>query len=216
VIGALVPVKQLTASKSRLVPEFDAQRREALSRAMLRDVLAALAAAQRVDSVAVVTPDDAVAAAALEGGARPVIHREPGLNESLRVGAAALGLAPADGLLVVLGDVAGALPADLDALCASLDDAPRPAVALAPAADGGTAALLCSPPDAIAPHFGLDSARRHRQAAEAKDITFLEVVLPSLAIDLDSAEDIEHFLRTQGGGDRTRAALRAAQGSEPA
>ena len=206
-IAALVPVKQLAASKSRLLPEFDAARREALSRAMLQDVLAALTAAERVGQVAVVTPDDAVAAAAVEAGARAVIHRGPGLNESLRAGAAALALERSDGLLVVLGDVAGALPADLDTLCASLDDVPRPAVALAPATDGGTAALLRSPPDAIAPHFGADSARRHREAADAAGVACLEVSLPSLAIDLDSADDIALFLRTEGGGQQTRAVL---------
>jgi 2-phospho-L-lactate guanylyltransferase len=137
------------------------------------------------------------------------LHRRPGLNSSLEAGASALDLGPGDALLVVLGDVAGALPEDLDALCSAIDGRDGPAAALAPASDGGSAALLRRPPNAIPPLFGADSAKRHREAAEAAGVGFCEVPLHSLATDLDSPEDIQHFLASATGGAHTRAALEA-------
>jgi 2-phospho-L-lactate guanylyltransferase len=206
-IAALVPVKRLAASKSRLLPRLAREQHEALSLAMLRDVLDALAGAERVQRIAVVTPDDEVARTAREAGAEPVRFREPGLNAALDAGAAALALGPEDGLLVVLGDVAGALAADIDALCASLDDCRGKAAALAPSSDGGTAALLRRPPDALPSRFGADSAKHHREAAEAAGAIYRELPLASLVVDLDTAEDVRRFLATPGGGRRTRALL---------
>ena len=208
-IAALVPVKQLSTGKSRLLPALASEQREALSLAMLRDVLDALAKAMRVDRIAVVTPDDDVARATVAMGAEAVLHRQPGLNSSLEAGAAALELGSDDALLVVLGDVAGALPEDLDALCRALDNRAGPAAALAPASDGGSAALLRRPPDAMPPRFGVDSAKRHREAAGAAGVEFFEVPLASLATDLDSAEDIQRFLASASGGAHTRAVLEA-------
>ena len=206
-IAALVPVKRLAASKTRLLPELDAAQREALSLAMLRDVLDALSSAARIDRVAVVTPDDDVARAAREAGAEPVLFREPGLNPALEAATDALALRPEDALLVVLGDVAGALPTEIDTLCGALAGEDGPAAVLAPASDGGTAALLRRPADAIAAHFGADSAKHHREAAEAAGIAFRELPLSSMAIDLDTAEDASRFLATSGGGRRPRALL---------
>ena len=55
----------------------------------------------------------------------------------------------------------------------------------------------------------MDSAKRHREAAEAAGVGFCEVPLPSLATDLDSAEDIRRFLASATGGAHTRAVLEA-------
>jgi 2-phospho-L-lactate guanylyltransferase len=206
-IHALVPVKNLAAGKSRLLPELDDAQRQAMALAMLRDVLEALLAAQRVSRVAVVTPDETVARAAREAGAEAILHLVPGLNGSLEAGAAALAPKPDDGLLIVLGDVAGALPEELDVLCCALDSCSGPAIALAPATDGGTAALLRTPADAIAPHFGADSAKRHREAADQAGVAYAEIPLPSLSIDLDIAADIEPFLASDNRGHHTRALL---------
>ena len=206
-IGALVPVKQLTESKSRLLAELAPDQRAALSLAMLRDVVAALRDSQCIDRIAVVTPDEDVARTARESGADAVLFRAPGLNPSLEAGARALGLGDDDALLVVLGDVAGALPEDLDTLARVLTEQAGAIAVLAPASDGGTAALLRRPPDAIEPCFGRDSALRHREAAERAGVAYRELQLPSLATDLDSKADVTQFLTTRGGGAHTRAAL---------
>lgn len=207
-IDALVPVKRLEAAKSRLVPGPDRSAAGRLTLAMLDDVLEALVAAERIDRVAVVTPDEEVAQHAEAAGAIALLRPDPGLNPSLEAGAAALARPEQGGLLVVLGDVAGATAEDVDAACAALEALPRPAAVLCPARDGGTAALLRAPHDALPGRFGADSAARHREAAAEAGATLRELPLPSLDIDLDRDADVRAFLATDRGGRRTRAVLR--------
>jgi 2-phospho-L-lactate guanylyltransferase len=206
VIAAIVPVKRLAQSKSRLAGALGRDGAERLSLAMLEDVVAALRATPGVDVVAVVTPDAAVADAAARCGARVVRETESsgGLNEAIDAAARELG---ADATLVVLGDVAGATSGDLGALLLLLGDA-KPAAALAPSRDGGTAALARRPHGAIASRFGRDSARAHRAAAHERGVALAERELASLALDLDDETDLRAFLDAAGGGLRTRAVLR--------
>ena len=200
---ALVPVKSLAASKSRLLPHLGFETARQLSVAMLADVLEALLAVPELTRVAVVTPDDGVAEAARNAGAEALVRDDPGLNPSIEAGARAL--ADPDGaLLVVLGDVAGARAEDVAAL---IEATPERGVALAPSSDGGTTALVRRPPDVIAAGFGPESAKRHGALADAAGVPCIELPLPSLALDLDEPEDLERFLATKGAGRRTRALL---------
>jgi 2-phospho-L-lactate guanylyltransferase len=214
---ALVPVKSLTTGKSRLLPELARAQLEELSLTMLRDVVETLQTAPSVDRVAVVTPDRVVSASAERLGAEPLLLADPGLNPSIEAAVRALSPASDEPLMVMLGDVAGAIPEDIEALFEALRaqaleppaGAPRAGgVVLAPSSDGGTSALLREPHDAIPPHFGPASAKAHRDAAARAGAAYTEVPVPSLAIDLDHPEDIELFLQTQVGGRHTRALLR--------
>lgn len=207
---AVVPVKTLSRSKSRLLPELDRAHHEALSLAMVEDVLAALLATPALDRVAVATPDAAVAASARALGAEALLGPDPGLNEAIDAAAAKLHLLHDEPFLVVLGDVAGARPEDLQRLFDALGEITAsggPAAVLAPSRDGGSSALLRMPHDAIPSRFGPRSAARHREAAATAGVAFRELALPSLSIDLDRAEDLEAFLAGAGDGRRTRALL---------
>jgi 2-phospho-L-lactate guanylyltransferase len=219
---ALVPVKALGVAKSRLAGTLDREAHDALILAMLEDVVAALGDTPEVDEIVVVTPDPAVAAVARAAGARALVRDDPGLNAALDAAGARLAQEGADALLVVLGDVAGALPRDLSALFAAL---PRGGgAALAPSRDGGTAALLRQPPACVPNRFGPESARAHREAAAAHGVALSVCALPSLAIDLDRPEDLEALRARPEGAARTRALLaaraprggRARTGARPA
>lgn len=205
---AVVPVKHLSDAKSRLFADLDLAQRDALALAMLRDVLGALLETPSIDRVFVATPDAAVADAARDAGADALVREDAGLNAALDAAAVALAR-EGETLLVVLGDVAGALARDLEALFDANGALGGRGVVVAPSSDGGTSALLRAPHDAIPPCFGPDSAKRHRQAASAAGVPYAEIALPSLAIDLDTADDVERFLLTEAGGANTRAALRA-------
>lgn len=215
VTAAIVPVKHLAAGKSRLEKALGRDGAERLAIAMLEDVLAALRAAQGLDAIGVVTPDPAVAAVAERAGARALLGDDPGLNASIDRAARELGDATRGGTLVVLGDVAGASSNDLDRMLAALARADAPCVVLAPARDGGTAALARNPHDAITSRFGAQSAAAHRAAARAGDVALIEMPLDSLAIDLDDEAAVRAFLATPGGGERTRAALRSIRSPAP-
>jgi 2-phospho-L-lactate guanylyltransferase len=203
-IAAVVPVKALAAAKLRLLPDLDRQVTERLCLAMLRDVLDALSGVPALARVAVATPDRQVAEAARAGGAEVLLGPDPGLNPAVEAAAAALAPGAGDGVLVVLGDVAGARPEEIEALLGGVDER---GVALAPSNDGGTSALLRVPRDVIPAAFGRGSAKLHRDLAARAGVSFREIALPSLAIDLDEREDLESFLRSGGAGPRTRALL---------
>jgi 2-phospho-L-lactate guanylyltransferase len=153
----------------------------------------------------VVTPDASVAEAARQAGAEALLYAKPGLNPALEAAAAQFAPGPEDGVLVILGDVAGTCVEDVKTL---LEQASRPGVALAPSDDGGTAALLRVPRDVIPAGFGPDSANVHRELAERAGVEFRELRLESLRLDLDEPEDLEAFLRNGTGGPRTRVLLR--------
>ena len=202
-IVAVVPAKQLEGSKSRLFPERPRGDVEALSLAMLGDVIECLRSVPALDRVAVVTPDPRVAECARAGGAASLVRPDPGLNAAIESACAEL-CGPADAALVVLGDVAAADPTEVAELVAAL---PGHGVALAPSVDGGTSVLLRRPPDVIPACFGPDSAKRHREAAAAAGVALRELALPSLAIDVDVGDDARAILAQPSLGPRTRALL---------
>lgn len=203
-IAGVVPVKSLDAPKSRLRPRLGAMGVRALTLAMLGDVVEALLAVPELSRVGVVTPDAAVAEFAREAGAEALLREDPGLNAAVDAAAAEL-TGPGDAALTLLGDVAGARPEDLSRLVAA---APERGVALAPSRDGGTAALVRVPPRVVAGGFGPASARRHRELAEAAGVACVELALPSLAIDVDAAADLDDLLASDAAAPRTRALLR--------
>jgi 2-phospho-L-lactate guanylyltransferase len=211
VIGAVVPVKALAASKTRLAGG-DRRGIEALSLAMMADVVDALLRVAELDRVAVVTPDAEVAREARAAGAEALLRDDPGLNASIEAAAAELAPEPGDAALVVLGDVAAAAPQEISQLLAVRHG---PAVVLAPSRDGGTSALLRLPRDVIPSCFGADSAKRHREAAELAGVPYRELCLPSLAIDVDVAQDAREILDCPTLGRRTREALQRLEVGSP-
>lgn len=204
---ALIPVKRLEESKSRLLSQLPDARRQALTLAMLEDLIESLSKSAGIDRIAITTPDPVVAERARGAGTEILMREEPGLNAALEDGRERLGPKPDEGFLIVLGDVAGALPADFETLLEAGTKSERPCVWLAPSSDGGTSALLQFPATAIPCAFGRESAARHRAAAETAGVAYHEIELDSLLIDLDQPEDLEAFLATRSGGRRTRALL---------
>ena len=85
---ALVPVKALATSKSRLLPELDREQLQQLSLAMLDDVVRALCGVAALDRVVVATPDATVAEAARNAGADALLRPDSGLNPAIDAAAA--------------------------------------------------------------------------------------------------------------------------------
>lgn len=202
-IPALVPFKARHLAKSRLRPGLGPAT-EPLTLAMLGDVIECLLAVDELEPVFVVTPDEQVAAAARELGARALVRDDPGLNPALDAAAAEIA-GQSRALLIVLGDVPGARPEEIREM---LEAAPGRGVVLAPSRDGGTSALLRVPPDVIPGAFGPESAARHRKLARAAGVACVELSLPSLDIDVDDVHDLGALLGGSAPAPRTRALLR--------
>jgi len=206
-IGAVVPVKALAAAKTRLLPDVSERDRERLALAMLEDILAALLAVPELVRVVVATPDARAADAARAAGAEVWVRPDPGVDASVEAASAQAAPGPDDGVLVVLGDVAGARPEDLEAILAAGRGLGRPSVVLAPSNDGGTSALLRVPRDVIPVRYGPDSAKRHRELAADAGARYRELPLPSLAVDVDRSDDLRALLASDAPAPRTRRLL---------
>jgi 2-phospho-L-lactate guanylyltransferase len=194
---AILPVKRFRSAKRRLesIAEPDRAR---LVEAMLADVLAAITAAECVERVIVVTGERRAERLALRRAQRATTqievlrdHDDTGHSE-----AATLGIIRA----IALGaECAALLPGDCPLLDpAELDDAlgrmRAGRVAVIPDRHGtGTNGLLLSPPDAIGPAFGPGSRERHTDLAERRGMEVAIEELGSLAIDLDTPDDLEHL-----------------------
>ena len=101
-------------------------------------------------------------------------------------------------------------PADLDALLTH-PTGERSALIVPDRHGTGTNALLLTPPDVLAPSFGPDSRRRHLADASAAGVPAEVVELESLALDVDTLDDLEALRRalgtTHGGAAHTRGML---------
>jgi 2-phospho-L-lactate guanylyltransferase len=192
VIDALIPVR--AAGKERLASVLTPEQREALVRAMLTDVIAALHGSGRLRTVAIVSPDTAILSLAAGLGARPIAEPAPGrgLNAALALGLADRAAAGAEAVLIVPGDLPQMRADDVAALLAALPAAP--CVRAVPAADGGTSALVLHPPNVIAPAFGPDSFARHAAAAHKAGAAFERMEPPSLLRDVDRPQDLIRVL----------------------
>lgn len=187
---AIIPVGSLDGAKSRLGAVLDAEERLDLTFRLARSTIAAAVAAERVDEVLVITPDQAVRALALELGARPILQRDRGLNQGIAAARGEALAAGATAIVILPIDLPEITAAAIDAVAAPLDDPDRPLVAIVPDRHGrGTNALLIAPPDAIDVCFGGDSAVAHQAAARAADARLVILGGP-LALDLDTPDDL--------------------------
>lgn len=188
---AVVPMQRLELAKSRLAGRLTHDERRDLVITLLAHVLDALHSANLVDAVLVVTPDQEVATRARSSGAEalPQHVSEPGLNPAIRLVQAEAIRRGAGSLLVVLGDLPLLNGEEVDALIEMASE--QAGITAAPDRHGsGTNALLLRPPDAIEPGFGVDSLRRHREAAARRGIALREHRSPGFAFDVDTADDL--------------------------
>ncbi|MEV4659584.1 2-phospho-L-lactate guanylyltransferase [Micromonospora sp. NPDC049301] len=199
--AVVVPVKRLTAAKSRLRGALPGVPHEELALALAADTLRAVLACPAVAEVLVVTDDARVAATARTAGAR-VLADEPdaGLNAAFRHGAAGV---PAGWVAGLTADLPALRPAEL---AAALLAAGRAGVRrFVPDAPGdGTVLLAAAPGIPLDPRFGVGSAAAHT-ASGALPLTG---DWPSLRRDVDTAGDLAAAARL-GLGPRTAALLAA-------
>jgi 2-phospho-L-lactate guanylyltransferase len=182
--AVIIAVKRLTAAKTRLAPVFSTGTRGSVVLAMLVDTITA---ALTVGSVTIVTPDAVAAEAARRLGARVLVdptpdgHPDP-LNNA--IGAAEQGLRRSTPNIVALqGDLPALRPAELAAALSAARAHPRSFVA--DRHGTGTAALF-SFGVALDPHFGPDSAERHRRSGAVE----LTAPWPGLRCDIDTPDDL--------------------------
>ena len=194
-IVAVVPMKPLSRSKTRLASVLSEQERADLSLAMFSKVVSA--AHEALGTVWVVGGDSVVRQTADRLGVKWL--KDPGkdLNDSLsfalskacRVGKAAIYL-PADLPFVAAADIEKIVQASVDGETLALSPAQQ---------DGGTNAMLIPKCLRFPPLLGKDSFRRHEKQAASLGIPYTVFLSEGLALDLDTPEDLALCDRLQPG-----------------
>lgn len=202
---ALVPTKELALAKTRLAPLLEPEQRARLVQAMLVDVLRVLLAAPHLGGVAVIGRAPSLLALAETHGASVLRDDSSDLNGALAQGAAQLAERGARALLVLPADVPLVTHADIAALLAPVAQG---GVAIAPSRDGGTNALATPLPAPIAFRFGVGSHAAHAAQAHARGLALHTHRSPTLALDIDTADDL-CALEELAGAPATRALLRS-------
>jgi coenzyme F420-0:L-glutamate ligase/coenzyme F420-1:gamma-L-glutamate ligase len=197
---AVVPVKHLIGTKSRLKPILNASGRAGLTIYMMKNVLTALKGAE-VEHVCVVSPDPIVLQYAEAEGATPLPQESQGLNPALEE---ARGWAVEKGattLLIFAADLPLLRASDVRAVLEQAEGDEDPLVVVAPDTTGeGTNALLLRPPDAVPFLFGQNSFDAHLSAARERELPTRVCELTRLAFDLDTADDLTRFGSARSSG----------------
>lgn len=193
----LIPVNELGRAKGRLSEMLDPATRASLSLATVGTVVEAVRAAGHEP---VLLTRDRQVRASFEGAAS-VLDEDAnvrGLNAHLESAIARLAAAGAlDELLILHADLPLATAAAVREIIGA---APAPpSVTLVESPDGGTNAMLVRPPGRFALAYGPGSFALHRAAAEKAGMRVEVISAPALALDLDTAADVERLMASPEG-----------------
>lgn len=188
-LWALVPVKELTRSKQRLAEMLGQDERKALVLAMLRDVLTAIQDSSEFDGILLVSRSRQVQVAARDF-VSDIFIESRGSDHSQAVTEANRYLIDRHAVtssLAISADIPRVTARDIRQIMRHHDR-----LTLVPNETGeGTNAILASPPNAIASHFGGPSLERHIKLADDAGLSPVIVRNMNVAMDIDEPLDLE-------------------------
>lgn len=187
----LLPVKDFKDAKQRLSNVLSPDERARLARAMLADVLEALAQAHAPQRVVVFTASDEIITMARAAGLDVVFEPSvEGHSAAVNYMVSELSLT-ASSILSIASDLPKLVPGDIDFV---LDNVSEP-ITIIPSHDGtGTNGVLFIPPAVITMDYGEGSFRRHLSKAAAAGHRADVMNVPGIAFDIDTPEDLQAFL----------------------
>ncbi|MBJ7354240.1 MAG: 2-phospho-L-lactate guanylyltransferase [Thermoleophilaceae bacterium] len=197
----ILPVKPFDDAKERLATGLSPEQRRAVAEAMVKDVLAALSRAREVDGVVVISAEPKLAQLAENVADAIIPDKRTGHSDAARAGVVWAIEHDFGRVVMIPGDCPLLDPAELDDLIVRTRE-DRIEFAVIPDRMGtGTNALVISPPDAVEPSFGPGSRQRHIAMGLAASRRVAEHEVPSLALDLDTADDLMELAERLSGGD---------------
>ncbi|MFE0018548.1 coenzyme F420-0:L-glutamate ligase [Mesorhizobium sp. NPDC059054] len=191
-VAIAILMKDPAAAKTRLSPVLANDARESLALLLFENTLQFFRRTHSGGPVGVVTASQETAAISRRYGAS-VIEETGGGDINAAAGHAAewaIGIG-ATSLLVVHADIPTLVDEEVDRLLAVRG---RCSVVIGVSADGGTNALLLTPPDAIPFSYGPNSAHAHEAAAHKAALSCERLQLAYLSKDIDTPQDLrDHF-----------------------
>lgn len=185
----VIPMKDPERAKSRLQPILSQPVRKKLALALFRQTIDFIRASRDDADILVVTGSREIAGLAATLGVE--VLAEEGVTHLSEAVEQAARHAEDQGyrsICVLPADLANPQGYDLERLLSATHDAPS--VILCPAHDGGTNALVATPPRVIPFRYGYRSCTSHEQEAARAGVTCTVLRLESLAHDIDVANDL--------------------------
>lgn len=188
--AAILPVKPFNDAKERLSTGLSPEQRQLMARAMVRDVFAALAQCRELDGVVVISAEPTIAELAGDVATAVLADERTGHSDAASRGVSWALDNEFERVVMIPGDCPLLDPRELDDLLLRCQD-DRIEFAIVPDRMGtGTNALVIQPPSAVAPAFGPGSRARHVALGLAAGVRVAEIEVPTLALDLDTADDL--------------------------
>lgn len=188
-VNIVIAVKDSRQGKSRLAPMFSIDERADFARYLYRRTLFFFTTQFPEQHLSVVTPSHDMAVLAEQHGAAVIREpRQAGLSTAAAFAARWSTWHGFDTQLLVPADIAVLRADEIQMLLDRIER--QPGVVICTAVDGGTNALLTSPPQVIDFSFGPDSGRRHEQLAHSRGVACQLVSLPYLRHDIDWPGDV--------------------------
>ena len=195
----ILPVKHLQDSKIRLKDILSDEQRYRFSYLMVTDTLQTLYSSDHVQGVTMISSDQSLSRLAEQYHAKFILtDKDSGYSKDAKNAIAALTQNGVDKIAIIPTDLPQLSHHDLELL----DKAHQQGITLCAAEkDGGTNALVFTPPLAIPLLFGLDSCKKHQQAANNRGVTVNTVQASGIQRDIDRADDLLWLSKQASGGE---------------
>ena len=188
----VIPMKDPQQSKQRLSAVLSPRHRQQLALSLFEQTLSFFRDRFGSYPVLVVTSSSRIRSMAESYGAWVLIENpSTGLNGAASLAAQWSCAHGFDAQLLIPADIAVLDPQEIGLLLDQRREMPW--VSICPADDGGTNALMTSPPDAVPFHFGVDSSEAHLAAALKFGVHSVLMELKHLAFDVDCPVDLEQL-----------------------
>jgi 2-phospho-L-lactate guanylyltransferase len=195
---AVIPVKGLTESKTRLATYLQGDKRRILVEALLDDVLSGIIRSKVFGTIMVVSPDENVGSRIQSQEASFLKQTGIGLNRAVEQANRLATLGHARSLTIVLADIPLVEPGDFKELISLGSPARR--VVMAPSMKGGTNVMLTSPPGVVSPGYGRWSYSKHLRRAQVNGISAYSLSNPRLSFDIDTMSDLVELRHRDSNG----------------
>jgi coenzyme F420-0:L-glutamate ligase/2-phospho-L-lactate guanylyltransferase len=200
-VAAAILMKDPAEAKTRLRSALDDETRAALALVLFDNTLRFLVT-EHDGPIGVVTRSSVIAERATGQGVTVINEPDGGdINSAAGLAAGWARDIGADGLLVMHADIPGLVRGEFDLLLAAGREA---SVVVAASHDGGTNALLLTPPNAVPFLFGPSSATAHEAAASASRRSVKRLTLQHLSRDVDRPADLADVFPLSQRSDETR------------
>ncbi|MET3662406.1 coenzyme F420-0:L-glutamate ligase [Aquamicrobium ahrensii] len=187
-VAIAILMKDPAEAKTRLKSALGNDARETLALLLFENTLGFFRRFHGDKPLAVVTPSERVAEIARAHEAVTLGQNgKPGINGAADRAAEWAASIGAERLLVIHADIPTLEAAEIASLIEAGCEVP---VVVAESYDGGSNAILLSPPDAIPFRFGPGSAGAHEAAARSAGKECLRLALPNLRRDIDTPRDL--------------------------